>query len=552
MGALQSTDEYWLDELDDYQRRKLGLLHTPAPVPMKPQDPLVGRGLAEVARVSQRGISATSALRYTSTRSLEDEYHFLPQVCGVGGDCVVRLANCSDGKLFAVKSFSHLSHMTASKKQALINEVKIGLAADHPHIVRLENVYESPEELHLVMENLTGGELFSHLMDNGQFSEENVANRTHQMLLAIAYLHQHGVAHRDLKLENWMYEQPDKKHLKLIDFGVSECWVGSAPMHQICGTTSYMAPEVFNKSYTEKADMWSLGVIVHSLLTGRSLFSGTDAEAMRKIKAGRADWSPMAFDPLSTEAKEFVKALIVADPLKRMSAAEALEHPWLARIRGQASVPIHGGLVPSLLRFASASCFKRACLCMLTWSLNPEDLEHSRKQFLVLEKEHRGAITLRRLKQSISRYGVGARIATVGVGAQIANMEKRLADMELEHALQLLDDDMEISYSEFVAAEMHMRLSTNDYALTKMFQRLDPAGIGISVANLCERLGQTNDAFDAGTIVGEINSNHSGVIGFEEFSSFLRQPLMVSVSDNSLDQSVPMYASGGGEPEPEP
>jgi calcium-dependent protein kinase len=526
MGALQSTDEHWLDELDDHQMRKLGLRNSTTLVKFtKSQDSLVGGSLAEMARVMVPALSATAALRYTNTRSLEDDYRLLPQVCGHGADGVVQLAEDSDGKLFAVKSFE-LSGMDISKKQDVMNEVKIGLAADHPHIVRLESVYETPEEVHLVMENLTGGELFSHLLHKEQFSEIEAASRTRQMLLAIAYLHSHGVAHRDLKLENWMYERPDRKHLKLIDFGVAECWDGSVPMHQICGSVTYMAPEVFDRSYTEKADMWSLGVIVYSLLTGRSLFSGTDAEAKRKIRAGRADWSQMAFEPLSLDAKQFVKALVVADPLQRMSAAQALEHPWLASVRRQDTVPILGGVVPNVLRLASASCFKRACLCMLSWSLNAADLEHLRKRFLALDKEHKGAITVKRLKQSIAS-------------------ENLLADLEAEQALRLLDDAMEVSYSEFVAAEVHQRLCTNDNSVARLFRRLDCGGNGISVEHLRERLGEMSESFDAAAILAEINPNHGGVLGFEEFSCFLRQPL--ALSNASLDHFAPMYA-----PEPEP
>lgn len=518
MGALQSTDEYWLDELDDYQMQKLGMKTSSAPT--KCQDFPIGRGLADLTRVTDQAISATATFRYTSTRRLEDEYHLLPQVCGAGGNGAVQLAKNGDGKLFAVKSFN-LSSMSVSMKQDLLKEVKIGLAADHPHIVHVENVYETQDELHLVMEHLSGGELFSHLAQKGQFSEEKAAVRTHQMLSAIAYLHRHGVAHRDLKLENWIYDGPDKKHLKLIDFGVSKCWDESVPMHQVCGSTSYMAPEVFNKSYTEKADMWSLGVIVYSLLTGRSLFSGTEAEVERKIKSGRVDWSSMAFELLSADAKHFVQALIVKDPLHRMSAEEALEHPWLASVRGKDPVPVHGEVVSNLLRSAPASRFKRACLCMLTSSLGSKEVEQLRKQFLELERECQGAISLKRLMQSIDD-------------------KKSLADLASEHALQV-DDDTEVSYSEFIAVAMHDRLTMNDSAMSKLFQQLDPVGDGISVEHLCERLGYTHNGTDAATIIGEISPNHGGAIGFEELSGFLKRPSMLS--NNTL---------GLYEPEPEP
>jgi calcium-dependent protein kinase len=355
-----------------------------------------------------------------------------------------------------------------------------------------------------------------------------------QILYGVYYLHKHLICHRDLKPANFLLvaQGPiENSILKIADFGLSRNFERGQTLTSTVGSLMYTAPEVFNKSYTEKADMWSLGVIVYSLLTGQSLFSGTDAEATRKIKAGRADWSTAAFEPLSTDAKQFVKALIVADPLQRMSAAEALEHPWLASAREQDSVPIHGGVIPNLLRFASTSSFKRACLISLTWSLKPEDLDNLRKQFLVLEREHQGVITIRRLKQCMG-------------------CNNRLADMGSDHALQLLDDDMELSYSELVAAEMHTCLSTNEYALSKMFQRLDPAGNGVSVSQLCERLGHTTDAFDDKDFLGGINAIDSGIIGFEDFCCYLRQPL--TVCDNPPDQSSHVRALGFDEPEPEP
>jgi len=131
----------------------------------------------------------------------------------------------------------------------------MGLVLDHPHVVRLENVYESDEELHLVMEYMSGGELWTRLNSqaNKQYSEQVAADTTRQMLLAVAYLHSHQVVHRDLKLENFLYEKEDSDHVKLIDFGFARFWDGRTMMHYFCGTPSYIAPEVVERSYTEKA-----------------------------------------------------------------------------------------------------------------------------------------------------------------------------------------------------------------------------------------------------------------------------------------------------------
>merc|ERR1719482_1498558 len=134
------------------------------------------------------------------------------------------------------------------------------------------------------------------------------------MLLAVGYLHAHSVAHRDLKLENFLYESKDNEHLKLIDFGFAKFWQrGSKKMEQACGSVHYVAPEVLAHAYTLKADCWSLGIIVYMLLTGSPPFHGTDDEVLRKIKQCKPHWSSR-FGKLSSPAQDFVKKLIVLDP----------------------------------------------------------------------------------------------------------------------------------------------------------------------------------------------------------------------------------------------
>merc|ERR1719330_461957 len=142
------------------------------------------------------------------------------------------------------------------------------------------------------MEYLEGGELFNRLVAKKAFSETMAAEMAHQMLLALVYLHEHGIAHRDLKLENWLYEKRHTDHLKLIDFGLAKVVPESGKMSDGCGTIHYMAPEVANNSYTTQADLWSFGVIVYMMLVGfRPLFSGSHKEIFQKIKAGELQWS---------------------------------------------------------------------------------------------------------------------------------------------------------------------------------------------------------------------------------------------------------------------
>merc|ERR1719215_136225 len=171
-------------------------------------------------------------------------------------------------------------------------------------------VFETAEDVNIVMEFMAGGELYNRLASSKRYSEQLAADTTYQMLLAVAYLHANGVAHRDLKLENFLYESKDSDHLKLIDFGFAKFWDRNKKMEQACGSVHYVAPEVLAHAYTDQADMWSLGVIVYMLLTGSPPFHGTDDEVLKKVKACKPHWSSR-FKLLSETAQDFVKKLIV-------------------------------------------------------------------------------------------------------------------------------------------------------------------------------------------------------------------------------------------------
>merc|ERR1712232_1390149 len=136
--------------------------------------------------------------------------------------------------------------------------------------------------------------------------------------------------HRDIKLENFLYEKEDSKHLKLIDFGFSKIWKPNTKMHLSCGTLSYVAPEVLGKSgYGSKCDMWSLGVTVFILLFGYMPFSGPEEHQIECIKKGKWSKKDHLWKRVSAPAQAFLQALLVVDPEKRLSAAQALELQWI-------------------------------------------------------------------------------------------------------------------------------------------------------------------------------------------------------------------------------
>jgi len=221
------------------------------------------------------------------------------------------------------------------EQKTVVTEVGILLRMDHPNIVRMKEVYETPESVYLVLELVTGAELFDRIVNQGFYSEVQAANAVRDMVNAVKYLHDNRVVHRDLKPENILYEDlsPDSR-LKIADFGLSTIVSNKVSLVTVCGTPGYCAPEVLKgEKYNASCDMWSLGVITYILLCGYEPFFAENDNLMFK-KILKCDWkfdSPW-WDDVSENAKDLVRKLLVLDPAKRLSPEAALKHVWVAGV----------------------------------------------------------------------------------------------------------------------------------------------------------------------------------------------------------------------------
>ncbi|XP_067664629.1 calcium/calmodulin-dependent protein kinase type IV-like [Haliotis asinina] len=218
------------------------------------------------------------------------------------------------------------------EKKVVRTEIGILLKLNHPNIIRLKEIYETPREITLVLELVTGGELFDRIVARGFYSEKEAAKAVKDMLTAVAYLHENDVVHRDLKPENMLYEnlEPESK-LKIADFGLSKIIGQKVTMTTVCGTPGYCAPEVLSgKKYTKAIDMWSIGVITYILLCGYEPFSAeTDREMYKRIIKADYKFDSPWWDDVSENAKNLVESMLTLDPKKRVTAADALRHPWV-------------------------------------------------------------------------------------------------------------------------------------------------------------------------------------------------------------------------------
>lgn len=444
-------------------------------------------------------------------RRLEDDYAIEAIVLGSGYNGKVYKATSKSyqgegaSQRFAVKAFK-LGAVAPGRRLDLESEVEIFLSMDHPHITRLFDVYECDEYLNLVMECMEGGELFDRLAEVKRFDELDACDTVWQMLLALNYLHQHGIVHRDIKLENFLFEKKDTSHLKLIDFGFSHMWDPNIKMHVSCGTLAYVAPEVLDKSYTSQCDLWSVGVITFILLSGYMPFSGSELKQTKDIAAGKYVIKPEKWRVVSPQAQHFTFSLLHVNPDKRLTAEAALEHEWMVRKGRRSQVEIDTGISEALRQFAQATRFRRCCMEMMAWSLSNEERAEVRDYFLAMDANKHGTITLAELRSvMVDKFDIH--------------------DEEVETIFRSMDtnNDEEIHYSDFLAAMVNTRIVMHDDLLKAAFKKFDSDASGyITVDNLREVLGNSFDGVEVEELLKEADYLKDNRISYAEFVSYIR------------------------------
>lgn len=279
--------------------------------------------------------------------SIEEVYEGVEDgpVLGTGITGEVReIINRETGKKFALKQLNTARIRSEQKVQQLLEEIEIMCQLDHPNIIKLEEVYDSDEYIYLVMEMCRGRDLFDRLVEQPEkcFSEESAAILINQIVSSVQYIHAQGIAHRDMKLENFLFTEADSENsepqLKMIDFGLSRHMKQGEKRQDAVGTPYTVAPEVIKGSYTEICDIWGIGVIAYLLLSGRPPFGGCSNEPMNevgeKILNGHYKFEPLEiWDNVSKEAKDFISSLLEVDPANRPTSRQLMRNPWLQRYR---------------------------------------------------------------------------------------------------------------------------------------------------------------------------------------------------------------------------
>eukprot|EP01132_Coremiostelium_polycephalum_P006625 gene6625-8197_t len=264
------------------------------------------------------------------------EKYDLREILGTGNFASVRLAvHKQTGQTFAMKVIDKKKmSMTSQRKDALMDEVNVLTKVNHRNIISIKELFETQKHLYLVLELVTGGELFDRIIAETKFPENTCRFILKQLCDAVHYLHSKGIAHRDLKPENILLSSPDSYEIKISDFGLSRAMDEGTFMKTMCGTPQYVAPEILTKGgkgegYSKAVDLWSIGVILYIVLCGFPPFGDPqDQTFFARIKKGGFSFPSPHWDSISDEVKDLIKCLIKVNPDERFTIEQTLDHPW--------------------------------------------------------------------------------------------------------------------------------------------------------------------------------------------------------------------------------
>jgi len=480
------------------------------------------------------------------------KYYELGNLLGSPGQYgICKEAVCIDesvescGKKFAVKIVNKRKYNDKKLTHNLFNELRaethlLSSAHEHPNIITYHQVFEDVAHLFIVMDHCGGGELFDRISRDQKFSEQKAANLFRQMTSALYYIHSLGIAHCDLKPENFIFATADEdSKILLIDFGMAKIVQWRQYHKTINGTPYYIAPEVLSGKYNEACDMWSMGVILFVMVFGFPPFhcadkgsqSQTDKAIFKKIRSGFTPkvqpgygaWFPQAI-AVSKGCKDLISRLLRTKVADRLTSEEALEHQYLllgnigklpdCAVRKAANASILNAL-RGLQKKPAMSGLQNQILGVLKKCnyLNNSQQKSVKEFFDAADKDGDGKVTEEELFEAL-----------------------KACDPNITHSdacsiMQAIDADNDgfMDYEELLSSRIARKLQSNEDRLRKVFQLLDFDGGGtISSKELKGAL----DSIDLGeklteqkcdTLIQECDQNGDGEIDFEEFIQLFRK-----------------------------
>ena len=471
-------------------------------------------------------INVTNELLVDKSKSNPDKDYKKLSLLGEGSfGSVYSVQNKYTDQVYAMKIINKSRSFTQTDESEILNEINILRTMDHPGVMKIFEIYSDPQSYSLITELCPGGELFQQIINKGPFDETYTAYVMYQIFSAINYCHKMNIVHRDLKPENILIVNKDDDEyptIKICDFGTSRIFEKGTVQRKLVGSSYYIAPEVLKKHYNEKCDVWSCGVIMYILLSGRPPFGGeNDEDIMRRVAKGAYDLETPPFDRLTSSALDLIKKLLTVDIKQRLSAEQALNHPWFKLNKSQdlfnkiKDNHIIRDLIDNLKNYKRTSIIQETALAYLVHHFpQTKDVINACKLFNQIDKSGDGKITKAELLKGLSE-----RYKSKTLRSDVDEIYKNL-DM---------DNNGYIGYEEFVRAAVNKQYFTRDNVLKFAFRYFDKDNSGEITFDEVEKLfaqniSNKNKVHEVlKNIIKEVDINNDNKINFEEFSIVMKK-----------------------------
>ena len=464
-----------------------------------------------------------------NTTDPENDYKKLHQLGQGTYGSVFEIQNRTTDIIRAMKVVKKNTKRSAEEEKEILHEENILRTMDHPNIVKIFEFYSNDENYSIITENCKGGSLYKEIEKNGPFNENYTAYVMYQLFSAIHYYNGLNIIHRDLRPENILIANKNKSNnfpnIKICDFGMSKIVDNTITTeNKIVGSLYYLAPEVLDKNYNEKCDLWSCGVIMYYLLTKKFPFSGVfKNEITEKIKKGEFDIESPNFDKISPKAKDLLQKLLTVDVNKRINIKDALNHPWLEERNSKElynqilDKKIVEKLLNNLKKYKKHSIIQETALAFLVHNFpQMKDVVNACKLFNQIDLNGDGKITGEELYLGLKKR---------------LNSDTLIEDVKNIFSNLDMNNDGYIEYEEFVRASVSKEKFMGENVLKFAFRYFDKDDSGKITFKEIETVFK-NSVTDKehmeealNKIIFEVDINRDGKISFEEFSKVMKKML---------------------------